>query len=49
MCPGRKRNSQGFEINHDNLVVTIFSAPNYVYFEKNLGGIALIDEQMEIE
>lgn len=42
-------NFKGFELNHDNQVVTIFSAPNYVYFEKNLGGIALVDENLEIE
>ena len=48
MC-SRRKNNKGFEVNHDSLVVTIFSAPNYVYFEKNLGGIALVDESCEIE
>jgi hypothetical protein len=50
VCAGcRSSNYKGYETTHDSLVVTIFSAPNYVYFEKNLGGIALVDEDVEVE
>ena len=37
---------EGFQARHDNLVVTVFSAPNYCYRCNNLAALMELDEEM---
>lgn len=40
--------NEGFEPRHDNVVVTVFSAPNYCYRCNNLAAIMELDEEMNM-
>lgn len=40
--------NEGHESKHDNLVVTVFSAPNYCYRCNNLAAIMELDEEMNM-
>jgi serine/threonine-protein phosphatase 5 len=39
----------GYSVEHEGLLITVFSAPNYVDQVGNLGAFARIDETGEIE
>ena len=40
--------NEGYEPRHDNIVVTVFSAPNYCYRCNNLAAIMELDEEMNM-
>lgn len=45
-CRGHQLAIQGIEYNHDNQIVTVFSAPDYCGRCGNLGGILELDENL---